>query len=247
MIDRQILKSALAMGPECLTLEQLERLTTESPQKDPHVAQCLRCQAELALLKSFESGAPLPDEGAAVAWIAARLEKGLDQTKQPDRATDPAQMVSWLPRFFGAGRMRVFLPIAAVLIVGAVSVVLLRPSKEPELRTGVGTASPVFRSQEVEIIAPSGDLERAPGELQWKPFSGAAGYKVSVMEVDQTPLWTGETKDLTVKLPRQVRAKMVAGKPMLWQVTALDVQGQVLATSQVQRFRVSPKLSGSSN
>ena len=245
MMDRQLLKSALAMGPECLTLEQLERLTTESPQRDPHVARCPRCQAELALLKSFESGTPLPDEGAAVAWITSRLEKGLDQIKHPERAAGHPQIVSWLTRLFGVGRMRVFVPAAAILIVGVMSVILLRPSKEPELRAGVGTAPQVFRSQEVEIIAPSGDLEKAPEALQWKPVPGAAQYKVSIMEVDQTPFWTGETKDLTVKLPRPIRDKMIVSKPLLWQVVAFDVQGRVLAASQVQRFRVTPKLSGS--
>jgi hypothetical protein len=246
MIDRQILQSALAMGPDCLTLEQLESLTTESPQRNAHVAQCLRCQAELALLKSFESGSPLPDEGAAVAWISSRLEKRFDQIKRPDRATNPTQMVSWLARFFGARKMRVLVPAAAIVIMGVMSVILLRPTKEPELRAGVGTTPQVFRAQEVEIISPSGELKKAPDALQWKPVSGAAQYKVSIMEVDQTPLWTGETRDLTVKLPRQIRGKMVSSKPVLWQVTAFDVQGRVLATSQVQRFRVTPKLSGSS-
>jgi hypothetical protein len=72
--------------------------------------------------------------------------------------------------------------------------------------------------------------------LGWQTFAGAASYRVVVMEVDHSALWTSETKEISVELPASLRAKMLPGKPILWQVTALDAQGGVLVASQVQKF-----------
>src|SRR5258705_7152478 len=101
MTDRDILKSSFAATPECLTLAQLEILV-EGKTTHPHLAVCPRCQAELAMLKSFESSTPLPDEGAAVAWISSHLDRRLDSIKNPSRsraraATQNLEMKdSWL-------------------------------------------------------------------------------------------------------------------------------------------------------
>ena len=94
----------------------------------------------------------------------------------------------------------------------------------------------VYRSQEVMVVGPVGELQKIPQQLEWQAFSGAATYKVVVMEVDQTPLWTGNVKELSTPIPAAVRAKMLPGKPILWQVTALDGQGKILATSQMERL-----------
>jgi hypothetical protein len=58
------------------------------------------------------------------------------------------------------------------------------------------------------------------------------------MEVDRVELWQGLSKEPKVMLPAEVREKIVPGKTLLWQVTALDVNGQAVATSQVERFRI---------
>jgi hypothetical protein len=56
------------------------------------------------------------------------------------------------------------------------------------------------------------------------------------MEVDNSPLWSTETTETSVEIPASLRAKIFPGKPILWQVTAVDAQGRVLGTSQIQRF-----------
>src|SRR6267142_220530 len=106
MADRDIWKSALSGTPECLRPEQLEALL-DGKQSNPHLAACPRCQAELAMLKSFESGAPLPDEGAAVAWISSHLDRQLESIKNPSRARAQGAVQnrnaqgSWLVRVLG--------------------------------------------------------------------------------------------------------------------------------------------------
>jgi hypothetical protein len=242
MSDRDVLKSTLSTTSECLAPEQLEGLL-DGKRSHPHLAECPRCQAELAMLKSFEFGAPLPDEGAAVAWIGSHLDRQLEAIKNPPRgrllrpATQRLEApVSWLARIFGLGGMRWVLPATAVAAIAIASAILLRPAKAPELQANAARQSAVYRSQEVQLVSPIGDEDQVPRELRWQTFAGAATYRIVVMEVDHSALWTSETKESSVELPVSLRAKMLPGKPILWQVTALDAQARVVGTSQIQRF-----------
>jgi hypothetical protein len=242
MSYRNVLKSTLSTTPECLAPEQLEALL-DGKRSHPHLAECPRCQAELAMLKSFEFGAPLPDEGAAVAWIGSHLERQLENIKNPSRrgllrpATQRLEApVSWLARIFGVGGMRWVLPATVVAAIAIASAILLRPAKAPELQANAARQSAVYRSQEVQLVSPIGDVQQVPRELSWQTFAGAATYRIVVMEVDHSALWTLETKEISVELPASLRAKMLPGKPILWQVAALDPQARVLGTSQVQKF-----------
>jgi hypothetical protein len=107
----------------------------------------------------------------------------------------------------------------------------------------LGTGPAIYRSQQVDLVAPLGEVSFAPKELQWKSFANASKYKVEVMEVDHALLWSTETNYISLTIPASIRAKMLPGKPVLWQVTALDSSGRVLAVSQVQRFSVARKSS----
>jgi hypothetical protein len=240
MSDREILKAALATTPECLNLQQLEALASSPTQSNPHLLQCPRCQAELAMLKSFESTEPLPGEGAAIAWISSHLERRVEQIKNPSRAKDlgsrsASASPSWFARLFGTGRMRYGVLAGAVALVAITSVILFRPSKEPELRAALGS-QPVYRSQQVLVVGPAGDVNRVPKTLDWQAFPDAQTYKVEVMEVDQSLLWSTEIKNTFVTIPDAVRVKIVPSKPILWRVTALDSAGKILASSSTQRF-----------
>jgi len=248
MLNRSTLRAALQAKPGCLTPQQLEKLAEDASLKDPHLAQCSRCQTELALLMSFESSEPLPEEGAGVAWISARLEQRLDLIKgsRPSRKVDASEPAgSWISQLFGNRRSWWLVPVAATLVIAAVGIAFLPRSREPQLRADAGKGPVVYRSQEIEVIAPAGELPDAPKTLQWKALAGAMRYKVSIMEVDQEPLWSGETSDLVLTIPPAIRARMLPRKPLLWRVTALDSQGRTLASSQMQRFSVQLKSSRS--
>ena len=58
------------------------------------------------------------------------------------------------------------------------------------------------------------------------------------MEVDYAELWSTETHDASIALPPAVRARIVPGKPLLWEVVAKDAAGRAVAWSGKQRFRV---------
>jgi hypothetical protein len=242
MAHRDVLKSTFAATPECLSPEQLEALL-DGKQSHSHLTNCPRCQAELALLKTFESGSPLPDEGAAVAWISSHLDRQLDSIKNPSRVRAATQNLetegSWLARnlgIIGIKGWRWALPATVLVAAVVVGVTLLRPPKEPDLQANAGGHPAVYRSQEIQVVGPVGDLQQVPRRLQWQAFPGAQLYKVGVMEVDNSSLWKAETKETSVEIPASLRVKMLPGKPILWQVTAVDAQGRVLGTSQIQRF-----------
>jgi hypothetical protein len=236
MLKRSEVSEVLRPKPDCLTPEELETLVEKSASH-PHLENCPRCQAELALLRSFESSEPLPDEGAAVAWISAKLEERMPQIKNPRSATAAGGTGSWLRSLF-AGPGRWLVPALAMAIVAVVGFLVLNRPKEPELQADAGHGLAIYRSQEVQVIEPIGDLASAPEKLRWQAFSGAAEYQISIMEVDQAVLWSEKTDDLLLTIPATVRDKMLPGKPLLWQVKAVDSQGRLLATSQVQPFSV---------
>lgn len=237
MADQDILKSSLGKTPQCLTPGQLEALV-DGKQTNVHLDGCPRCQAELALLKTFESAEPLADEGAAVGWISAHLARQQQNIKHPRagsavRRAQPA--VSWWPRAFAFRPWQWAIPLTAAVAVVA-GVLLLRAPKEPQLQARAGGKSAIYRSQEVQLVAPIGALPQVPTTLKWQAFPRAKDYKVSIMEVDHSPLWARDTKEISLEIPAPVRAKMLPGKTLLWQVTAADENGRTLASSQIQRF-----------
>jgi hypothetical protein len=126
----------------------------------------------------------------------------------------------------------------AAMLVAVVAATYLTTAKEPVLVSDGSTGQTVLRSQAVVAISPKGDLTKAPTELRWQPVPGADHYSVKLMEVDRVELWQGSSKQPSAMLPEAVREKIVPGKSLLWQVTAINENGKALATSQVERFRV---------
>lgn len=244
MFDRTQLKEALQTTPGCLSPEELARLADGSSSGNPHVESCLRCQAELTLMKSFEADERLADEGAAVGWISARLERNLDQIKNPGRAVSVRSSQaagSWYSRWLGKGSARWLMPITATFVLIAAGLFWMNRSREPELRADSGNGPVVYRSEEIQTVGPVGELAQVPRILEWKAIPQAISYKASIMEVDENALWTNETRDMMVTIPEPIRSKMLPGKTVLWRVTAFDRQGHVVATSQMQRFSVQRK------
>jgi hypothetical protein len=83
-----------------------------------------------------------------------------------------------------------------------------------------------------------GDVVTAPRSLEWIPFTGAATYDVELLEVDRASLWRGTASQPRTEIPSNVITQLVPGKTVLWQVTARNAAGDVLAASGPQQFRV---------
>jgi len=244
--DVETLRAALAPSARCLTLEQLaglcdrDHVGSAHARAAEHVAGCLRCRTELALLKQFESAALRPAEQEDASWIVERLTRDVARITAgevlPPRRSAPGRAAGWR-RFVGPRALAGGLAVAAAGIL----VVLNVPGRQaspPELPPDATAGPSSFRSDAIAVKGPAGDVDAAPKDLRWEPAMGAASYSVQVMEVDRTPVWSGESRDPRIALPAPVRARVVPGKPFLWQVVAKDKGGQAIAASEMQRFRL---------
>jgi hypothetical protein len=221
---RRALADALQRTPACIPLERLGGALSEVEQA--HVETCARCQTELALLENFEQGAPAADEGAAVRWIAA-------EAKRRAAAAGADASASWRSRW---PRLVLVSSAAAVLLL----VGYMTLDREPRVAAPVSTGE-TYRSADIRVVSPIGDVAAPPGELVWGPVRGAARYDVSVFEVDRTILWRGTSTAPGVELPTSLVNLFVPGKTVLWQVSATTASGDAVARSSTVRFRVVPK------
>src|SRR5262245_7015439 len=160
MVDNTNLKvwqQAAAAGKDCLPLEVLEKFIEGEPadaKAAAHLSSCARCQTELSMLRDFEATKPSPDEGAAVAWIAAELQRRQGATAVPESA---AHVSFWrnllrVPYLAGAAAL------AAVLVL-AISLYNSGSAPGPIKGPDYGTT---YRSGEVKLLGPAGDQAQAP-------------------------------------------------------------------------------------
>jgi len=241
--ERSLLRKALSPSYACATPLELGGLADGSLARPAaarlrdHVSGCARCQTELTLLKEFDNAAPRPDEERAVSWISARLERRFSEASagpSPSRTHYGAALPR--RRRFMALNVGGF-AVAAATLAAAVAIGL-REGRAPELAQPSATAPTVLRSAGITTLSPAGDLDAPPNELRWEPRTDAASYSVQVMEVDYAELWSAETHDASIALPPAVRARIVPGKPLLWEVVAKDAAGRAVAWSGKQRFRI---------
>jgi hypothetical protein len=129
------------------------------------------------------------------------------------------------------------LAVAAAALIAALAIGL-REGRAPELTPPSPAASAVLRSAGITTLSPAGELDAPPKALRWEPLPFAASYSVQVMEVDRIELWSAQTRETFIALPPALRAKMVPGKPLLWEVVAKDAAGRTVAWSGKQRFRI---------
>ncbi|HEY3441199.1 MAG TPA: hypothetical protein VGK29_10625 [Paludibaculum sp.] len=221
---RETQKRILGPSAACLPTEELiARLTRGDAPAQAHIGECAHCAAQSASYRDFVEVEPQGTEVFAVNWVENRTRMPWEAAPAPRRTWK-----SWLSN----SRALAPLAMAAAALV---------------LTVGIGTrayfgGSPqdlsesAERSQVVELLAPKGDLPKAPEELRWAAVAGAAQYRVQILEVDRVVLWQGTTSSLAVRVPAVVRNKALPGKRLIWQVEALDSSGGELAKGS-QDFR----------
>jgi len=241
------LKETLAPTADCATLDELAELadpSVPSPSRNRvavHVAACHRCEAELALLKEFESASPRAEEVATVEWIVTRLRTRFREARMTPVEAAPEQKDEeegfWQRLFHSKPAPVLGFGLATAMVLVAVGIEL-REGREPALHPQVEASPEVFRSNAVQLRGPAGDLDRRPARLEWEPVAAATSYSVEILEVDRSPVWKGEAAEPSIALPEAVAERLVPGKPLLWRVYARDASGRILAASPLQRFRM---------
>jgi hypothetical protein len=224
-------KRELQRTAECPQVDRLPGILTLVESE--HVAHCARCQAEMALWKEFRNGKTSLSEAAAVQWISSELRRRFS-TGSVNAV--PSNVVSM------ASRRKVLPPralAAAAMLVVALGIGYMAQNREPSAG-GAPNRSDFYRSSRIKVTTPSGDVTSSPARLEWTPVAGASSYDVSVLEVDRTILWQGNSLEPRVALPSTVTAQFVPGKTIFWEVTARRGTA-VLAQSGTERFRVALK------
>jgi hypothetical protein len=241
MEENEILRAALAPGEECLSVEQLGQYSggalgaAEQAAAARHIGRCLSCQAELALLQAVTSTDIRSEEAEIVRDGVARLVRATESL--PAGRAEP----STRRRLFGLGTLPLA-AMAAVLLIGvATGSFFLLARRAPQLPGSVTTGGEVTRSLAVTVRGPVGDRIESPQRLEWVGVDRAVRYRVRLLEVDRHEVWSTSTSAPGVDLPPAVRASITPGRTLLWDVTAYDAAGAVIAESGMQSFRVAPR------
>ena len=223
----EALRAAVDQTSGCIELERLDGPLSDADQA--HLHTCPRCQAELALLNQFHSSAPTPDEGAAVQWIVSEVRR---------RRAALASGGGLRKIRFGGLTWRP-LGLTAAALSAVVIVAYVARDREPQL-VDDSSMSVGYRTEQLSVISPVGDLEAAPSEFRWVAVPGATRYDVLILQVDRTPLWRASVPAPAVRLPASLIAQFTPGRSLIWQVSAVDASDKVIAVSGAQRFRVTP-------
>jgi hypothetical protein len=241
-MEDEALRAALAPTGECLAVEQLGRYADgalgagEQSAADRHLAGCLTCQAELALLHAVTSSGVRDSEAEMVRNGVRRLDQRSAEILGDRASASPPR------RWFRVGT---FPPpaVAAVLLVGiaAGTFFALRTRNAPDLPSRVTTGDEVTRSLAVTVSGPVGDQRDVPQRFEWAAVAGAVRYRVRLMEVDRRELWSTSTASLALEPPQPIRTSIVPGRTLLWDVTAYGAAGAAIAESGTQSFRVLPR------
>lgn len=233
--NSKIWQDAVAATKDCPAIEMLEQVmegTAQDANLQKHVSTCPHCQSELAMLRKFEYAEPSPDEGAAVAWIAAQLERNQNRA-----AAKPVRQV--IPFWRSMFKVPYMAAAAAVILAGVlgISVFIDDGVKKPPFSTKFGQSPD--RSGNIHLTDPVGDLTKAPEKLEWEAFKGASSYSVAItaLDIDHTVVWQGQSNQNNLTISPELKSKIRPGKPLTWKVTALDSTGKELATGE-GRFRL---------
>ena len=131
---------------------------------------------------------------------------------------------------------RILYPVmaAAIILIGANWWMRSRERAIP-----VDMSPGMHRSEVIEAATPDGDLPAPPDQLRWKPVPGATRYSVQILDDEAAQLWSAETSEPHVALPRDAIAHFEPGKTLLWTVTAYR-GNEELTNSVTQTVRVRP-------
>jgi len=235
-----VMKAAVRPMPDCPSLEALVatvELAVDCPERQAvecHLAVCVTCSTELALLREFERDEVLPEEREPVAWIAARLKPMLgmpDAGGKVVEITPQRRFRSW------ASPLRMSAFSAAAVLVLSLGLFFSWHAQQ----TTIGGNEDTLRSAPLRALAPTGDLNAQPEEFRWNAVNGAGRYFFKMTEVDGTTLFETRISATSLPLPGEIKKLLQPGKPLLWSVRAEDSSGHEISTSAEQRFRLRPR------
>ena len=225
-------RDGVSASDNCLSLDALQELMdggSSDLKGAQHLSGCAHCQAELVMLRSFERALPAEKDRAEVGWIAAQLQRAQGMPVEP---VNVSFWGHWLriPRLATAA--------ALMLTTGLCLSLYISSRQDRPLLHGSPSVNQKMRSGDIRLAGPSGELDRAPASFRWEALPLATSYSIQLLEVDGTVLWSGQSAENTLIANPELKTIMRPGKVLLWKVTALDALGKPIASSSLERFRV---------
>lgn len=219
--------------PEVFLAGEWEALGRAERQRvGRHLESCPACAAERDLALAFEAP-PIPEPRGAtgVEAVLARLRREADDGPGERRGLlrFPA-----LARAFPRGALAL---AAAALLVVAASQILRLGGAAPGLPDV--PAGDAVRGGRVALEAPLGEVAALPSAFSWRQVPGAASYRLTLLSVDDTVLWSATAERPPLALPAAQRARLAPRVVYFWRVEAFDGEGARLAWSPAASFRAS--------
>ncbi|HEX9901253.1 MAG TPA: zf-HC2 domain-containing protein [Acidobacteriota bacterium] len=194
----------------------LNRLSQEDKAAfEEHYFNCKACFQELK---------------ARAELLGVIKSRGQELFRAPDKAGLPLtrpRKLNFKPALWGAAAA------GAVALIVFVILVTRPPRTAP---TFTLSGDDTVRGQAIGLISPRGDIAATPVFLEWSPLAQGAEYTVSLF--DQQRLWSETTQECRIRLPEEVRQRMVPGQTYSWQVKAFSPQGALTAISSRLRFKI---------
>jgi len=94
------------------------------------------------------------------------------------------------------------------------------------------------RGGAITLVFPVTDVRTSPEPFKWENYGEGIEYVFSIS--NHAPLWETMTRETSIKLPEEIRAKLVPGETYIWQVKGYKKDGTLVATSSKVRFKVVP-------
>ena len=219
-----------AARKECPSLEELAavfegRIGSSRHDLQHHLQECAFCRTEWEMLGEFAGGKVDAAERADVSAI-------VDQLRDKRRV---AGVAPWWRNLFALPAMVKFAGAVAAVALALALGLQWQASRKSDL--GQFTGAGDLRSGRGITVQLVGDFQEIPAALGWEAISGAASYEVTFKEVDGTEIWRGKSAEPRVAVEQQVRSAMAPRKTLLWEVTAFDGDGKLLAGSGEVRIR----------
>lgn len=226
----------------CIGRERLADYRADSLEEEDHSAvaehlmQCALCRTELAMIDRFMDAELSQEEEKDVDWIVERLQlPGSEHAFEKNHASWRQEAGSrrrlWSGfEKFGAIAAALLVVVAGSLYFGTTGLDLgdTRPPGDVERAV-------------LELLDPSGEQTAPPRFLEWREVPGAASYSVSLLEVDHSELWKGQSVSTRVALPEEIQKRMIPGRRFLWRVTARAGDDRELLSSEFGSFTMTVK------
>jgi hypothetical protein len=182
----------------------------------------------------FNCAACFEELKARTEVLAVIKDKGGELFRAvPERIVEPSP-VQRKPAFLKPQVWWTAAALAAAAVVIGIVLPLVRPKQTAPHFTLSGEDT--VRGQTIALVQPKGEIPSPPDSFEWKPLAEGTEYRITLY--DPQRLWSETTQEFRIRLPEEVRQRIMPGREYSWQVKAFSPRGALDAISSRQTFKI---------